>query len=58
MGRDLYDKFDIAKKLFDDADAALGYSQASGIPFELAVFTCNGEVRSDIKSFDIVMNLV
>lgn len=26
MGRDLYDKFDVAKKLFDKADEALGYS--------------------------------
>lgn len=26
MGKDLYDKYDIAKKLFDEADAALGYS--------------------------------
>lgn len=26
MGKDFYDKFDIAKKLFDEADDALGYS--------------------------------
>ena len=26
MGKDLYDKFDVAKKLFEEADDALGYS--------------------------------
>jgi len=26
MGKDFYDKFDVAKKLFDEADDALGYS--------------------------------
>lgn len=26
MGKDLYEKFDVAKKLFDEADDALGYS--------------------------------
>ena len=26
MGKDFYDNFDIAKKLFDEADDALGYS--------------------------------
>ena len=26
MGKDFYDKYDIAKKLFKEADEALGYS--------------------------------